>query len=368
MLLDEVDKLTHENRGDPASALLEVLDPEQNNTFVDHYIEVPVDLSQVMFVATANRQDTIPWALADRMEIIELPGYTRDEKKSIAREFLIPKQLSEHGLTPERLEFPIEAIEFIVDGYTREAGVRNLERQVASVCRAVAVRLADGEDVYVTADPQYIEHVLGPTRHEPQNAEKVGEPGVVAGLAWTPAGGELMFIEATKSPGKGAIHLTGQMGDVMKESVAAAFTYVRTHAAKLGLDEDFLSKVDVHVHLPQGAIPKDGPSAGIGLFVALASMFTRLRVRPDVAMTGEITLRGIVLPIGGLKEKCLAAHRAGIKHVIVPKRNEADLEDIPEAIRKELTFHLVSNLSEVLELALDIPTESAPAEASAPPP
>lgn len=366
MVLDEVDKLGNDSRGDPASALLEVLDPEQNSSFMDHYLEVPVDLSQVMFIATANRDDTIPWPLLDRMELIHIPGYTRDEKKAIARDFLIPKQLSEHGLTPERLEFPEAAIDFIVDGYTREAGVRNLERQIASVCRAVAVRMASGEDVYVEADPTWIEQTLGATRHERTAAEKMNAPGIAAGLSWTPAGGDLMFIEASRMPGRGMVHLTGGMGDVLKESVAAAFTYIRARASSLGLSEDFLSKLDVHVHLPAGGMPIDGPSAGLAIFVALASMLTRIKVRSDVAVSGEITLRGTILGVEGIKEKCLAAHRAGIKSVILPKRNEPDIEEVPENIRRDLTVHWVSRVDEVLALALEIAPAPAAPEAAAP--
>ncbi len=328
MLLDEVDKLGTDYRGDPAAALLEVLDPEQNNTFTDHYIDVPFDLSQVLFIATANRWDTIPGALLDRMEVIELPGYTREEKRAIAKQFLVPKQLSEHGLTPERLDVTDEAIDKVVDEYTHEAGVRKLEQQVAAMCRAVAVRFASGEDVHIVAGSDFVREVLGPERHERQHAERTAAAGVAAGLAWTPAGGELMLVEASRMPGTGQVHLTGQMGDVMKESVAAAFTYIRARANKLGLPEEFLSKLDIHVHLPQGGVPKEGPSAGIAIFVALLSMLTRVKVRPDVAMTGEITLRGSVLRVGGIKEKCLAAHRAGIKHVILPKRNEPDLDEL----------------------------------------
>jgi ATP-dependent Lon protease len=354
-------------RGDPASALLEVLDPEQNFAFVDHYIEVPVDLSQVMFIATANRKDTIPSPLLDRMEMIELPGYTRDEKKAIARQFLVPKQLAEHGLSLERLEFVDDGIERIVDDYTREAGVRNLERKVASICRDVAVRLAAGEDVHVVADGAFVESVLGPPRHEKQLAEKVSVPGVSTGLAWTPAGGDLMFVEASRMPGKGAIHLTGSMGDIMKESVATAFSFIRAHCAELGLEPDFLTKIDVHLHLPGGGIPKDGPSAGVAIFVALASMLTRMRVRNDVAMSGEITLRGNVLKVDGIKEKFLAAHRAGLKHIILPARNAPDLDEVPEDIRKELSVHLVSKIEEVLALALDM-TSAEPESTSTPPP
>ena len=355
MLLDEVDKLGNDFRGDPGSALLEVLDPEQNSTFADHYIEVPFDLSNTLFIATANRLDTIPRPLLDRMELIELPGYTRDEKQAIAKQFLIPKQLSEHGLSPERLEFDDDAVDFLVDGYTREAGVRNLERQVASVCRAVAVRMAEGEDVSEIATPAYVEDVLGPPRHEMQIAEKLSRPGISTGVAWTPAGGDLMFVESTKMPGTGNIHLTGNVGDVMKESVYAAFTYIRARAAKLGLDPDFLRKLDIHVHLPQGSIPKDGPAGGIAVFVALASLLTGLNVRPDVGMSGELTLRGAVLRVTGIKEKCLAAHRAGLKHLILPSRNEPDVEELPEQIKRELEIHFVSRLDEVLPLVLDLP-------------
>jgi ATP-dependent Lon protease len=369
MILDEVDKLGNDYRGDPSSALLEVLDPEQNSEFVDHYIEVPFDLSQIMFIATANRKDTIPGPLLDRMELIELPGYTREEKKAIARQFLVPKQLRDHGLSPERLEITDEAIDRLVDEYTREAGVRNLEQKVASICRAVAVRLAEGEDVAITADAGFVEGALGAPRVKRQDAEKLAHAGVSTGLSWTPAGGDLMFVEATRMPGKGNVHLTGNAGDILKESVAAAFTYIRAHAKELGLPEDFLTKLDVHVHLPQGAVPKDGPSAGIAIFVALASMLTRMRVRPDVAMTGEVTLRGSVLGVGGIKEKCLAAHRAGIRHVILPKRNEADLDELPTDVRKELEIHLVSRVDEVLTLALvmDRPESARPPAPAAPP-
>ena len=367
MLLDEVDKLGNDFRGDPASALLEVLDPEQNNAFSDHYLDVPFDLSQVLFVGTANRMDRIPRPLQDRMEILHLAGYTRDEKQSIAKQFLVPKQLSEHGLTPERLDFTDESIHAIVDHYTREAGVRNLERQIASVCRAVAVRMAEGEDVSQVADPPYVETVLGPARHEPLRAEKVGRPGVSTGVAWTPGGGDLLFVESTQmTPGTGNIHLTGNVGDVMKESVYAAFSYIRTRAEQLGLDRDFLSKMDVHVHLPQGSIPKDGPAAGIAVFVSLASMLTKLRVRPDVAMSGEMTLRGSVLRVSGIKEKCLAAHRAGLAHVLLPARNEPDLEEVPQHVKDGLHIHLVRRLDEVLPLVLDLPpAPGAPEEAAA---
>ncbi len=353
MLLDEVDKLGSDGRGDPSSALLEVLDPEQNNTFTDHYIEVPVDLSSVMFIATANRMDTIPTPLLDRMEVIQLPGYTRVEKCSIAKQFLVPRQLADHGITPDRLEFTDAGIECIVDEYTREAGVRHLEQRVAAICRSLAVRLANGEDAFEMATPGFVEDALGPATHKREALERASQSGLSAGLAWTPSGGVVLYVEARRMTGSGKIHLTGQMGDVMKESVAAAFTYIRARAGELGLPEDFLSKIDVHVHLPAGSVPKDGPSAGITIFTALASVLTRLKVRHDVAMTGEMTLRGNVLPVGGIKEKILAAHRAGIKHVILPKRNAPDLEDVPKEIREGLEFHLVGRVSDVLPLALE---------------
>ncbi|MEM9075194.1 MAG: endopeptidase La, partial [Myxococcota bacterium] len=359
MLLDEVDKLGRDQRGDPGSALLEVLDPEQNNTFADHYIEVPVDLSGVMFIATANRKDTIPSALLDRMEVIDLPGYTRDEKIAIAEEFLVPRQLADHGLTPERLEISRAALEAVVDSYTREAGVRRLEQNVAAICRAVAVRLANGEDVRMTATPGFVEDTLGPARYQTEKAERRAQAGVSTGLAWTPAGGDILHVEARRMPGSGKVHLTGQMGNVMKESVAAAFTYLRARAGELGLPEDFLSKLDVHVHLPGGGVPKDGAAAGVTILTALASMLTRLKVRPDVASSGEITLRGNVIRVGGIKEKCLAAHRAGIKHVVFPQQNEPDLSDVPEEILRDLEVHFVRKIPEVLDLVLEKSTPVA---------
>ncbi len=351
MILDEIDKLGNDFRGDPASALLEVLDPEQNFAFMDHYLEVAVDLSQIMFIATANRKDTIPGPLLDRMEVIEIPGYTHEEKRWIAKQFLIPKQLSEHGLTPERLELRDTAIDHVVERYTREAGVRNLEQQVAALCRAVAVRLAGGEDVRIDGDPEFIEKVLGAARFDRIDADKQMQVGVANGLSWTPSGGELMLVEASRMPGSGNIHLTGQMGSVLKESVATAFTYIRARANLLGLPHDFLTKLDVHVHLPGGAAT-DTSSAGLAIFVALLSMLTRINVRSDVAMSGEITLRGSVLKVEGIKEKCLAAHRAGIKQVILPARNRPDLDEVPESVRNELQFHFVSRAEEVLRLAL----------------
>ncbi|HEX4453322.1 MAG TPA: endopeptidase La [Kofleriaceae bacterium] len=359
-VLDEIDKLGHDFRGDPASALLEVLDPEQNNTFSDHYLEVTFDLSKVLFIATANQLDPIPWALRDRLEIIELPGYTRQEKKMIARKFLVPKQLDDHGLTAERCEITDDAIFEVVDSYTREAGVRNLEREIGSVCRAVAVKVAEGQAKdHEVISSAVVEEVLGPKRFVSEVAERVGEPGVATGLAWTAVGGDILFIEATKMPGKGKLTLTGQLGDVMKESVTAALSFVRGRAAALGLDPgNFLENVDLHVHVPAGAVPKDGPSAGVTMYTALVSLLTGVPVRPDVAMTGEITLRGNVLQIGGLKEKLLAAHRAGIKRVIIPDRNLKDLIDVPDEVKSEMEILSVKRMDEVLGLALKDPPPS----------
>ena len=350
MILDEIDKMGADHRGNPGSALLEVLDPEQNSAFTDHYIDVPFDLSDVMFIATANRLDTIPAPLLDRMEVIQLPGYTRDEKRSIAQEFLIPKQLSEHGLTPQRLDFLTDAVDKLVDEYTHEAGVRKLEQQVAAVCRAVAVRFAKGEDLEIQADSAFIESVLGPAKRILQRTEREPRAGVATDLAWTAAGGDLMLVEATRMPGNGKLHLTGNMGAVMQESAAAAFTFVRARAERMGLADDFLRKIDVHIHLPRGAVPKDGASAGITLFVALASMLTETQVRPDVAMSGEITLRGNILGVTGIKEKCFAAHRAGVKRVLLPSRNEADLDEVPNEILKDLEICFVSKIDQVMDL------------------
>jgi ATP-dependent Lon protease len=359
-VLDEIDKLGHDFRGDPASALLEVLDPEQNSSFSDHYLEVTFDLSKVLFIATANQLDPIPWALRDRLEIIELPGYTRQEKKHIARKFLVPKQLDDHGLTAERCEVMDDAIFEIIDSYTREAGVRNLEREIGSVCRAVAVKVAEGQakDHEVINGP-VVEEVLGPKKFVSEVAERTSEPGVATGLAWTAVGGDILFVEASRMPGKGKLTLTGQLGDVMKESVTAALSFVRGRAPQLGLDAgNFLENTDLHVHVPAGAVPKDGPSAGITMYTALVSLFTGVPVRPDVAMTGEITLRGNVLQIGGVKEKLLAAHRAGIKRVIIPDRNVKDLIDVPDEVKSEMEILSVKRMDEVLALALKDPPPS----------
>jgi ATP-dependent Lon protease len=373
-VLDEIDKLGHDFRGDPASALLEVLDPEQNSSFSDHYLEVVFDLSKVMFIATANQLDPIPWALRDRLEIIELPGYTRQEKKHIARSFLVPKQLDEHGLKAEQCEITDEAVFAIIDSYTREAGVRNLERELGGVCRAVAVKVAEGNaKEHEIIDASTVEEVLGPNKFVSEVADRTSEPGVATGLAWTAVGGDILFIEATRMPGKGKLTLTGQLGDVMKESVTAALSFVRSRAAQLGLDPgNFLENVDLHVHVPAGATPKDGPSAGITMYTALVSLLTGVPVRPDVAMTGEITLRGNVLQIGGVKEKLLAAHRAGIRRVIIPERNVKDLIDVPDEVKKEMEIHPVKRMDEVLAIALKDPppgimdlAKAAAAEATA---
>ncbi|HWN69097.1 MAG TPA: endopeptidase La [Haliangium sp.] len=358
-VLDEIDKLGHDFRGDPASALLEVLDPEQNNAFSDHYLEVSFDLSKVMFIATANQLDPIPWALRDRLEIIELPGYTRQEKRHIARSFLVPKQLQEHGIKEENCEVTDEAIFEIIDSYTREAGVRNLEREIGSVCRGVAVKVAEGtarEKEVLRSDE--VREYLGPTKFVSEVADRTAEPGVATGLAWTAVGGDILFIEATRMPGKGKLTLTGQLGDVMKESVTAALSFIRSRAPQLGLETgNFLEGTDIHVHVPAGGIPKDGPSAGVTMYTALVSLLTRTPVRPDVAMTGEITLRGNVLQVGGIKEKLLAAHRAGIKRVIIPDRNVKDLVDVPQEVKDEMEILPVKRMDEVLVLALTDPPQ-----------
>jgi ATP-dependent Lon protease len=351
-MLDEIDKLGHDFRGDPASALLEVLDPEQNNSFSDHYLEVPFDLSHVMFLATANVIDPVPAALKDRLEILELPGYTRDEKRNIARQFLVPKQLEEHGLKAEHIEVTDSAVAEVIDGYTREAGVRNLEREVGSIARGVAVKIAEGSKEKYTIKSEDVPQYLGPQKFMSEVAERTAEPGVATGLAWTPVGGDILFIEATKMPGKGSLVLTGQLGDVMKESAQAALSFVRAKAKWLGIEENFLDKTDIHVHIPAGAIPKDGPSAGVTMFTALASMLTGKPIRSDVAMTGEITLRGNVLPVGGIKEKILAAHRAGIKRIIMPDRNQKDMVDVPEQAKNEMEFFYIKKIDELLPLAL----------------
>jgi ATP-dependent Lon protease len=367
-MMDEVDKIGHDFRGDPAAALLEVLDPEQNNTFADHYLEIPYDLSNVMFVATANIADPIPAPLRDRMEILEIPGYTRREKMAIARRHLIPKQLEEHGITKDQLDITDKAVDIVIDMYTREAGVRTLERQIASVIRGVAVKIAEGDTTPRKVDEEeQVREFLGPQKYTSEVAERTEEAGVATGLAWTSVGGEILFIEATRMYGTGKLQLTGQLGDVMKESAQAALSYVRTNAEKYGVAKDFLEKSDIHIHIPAGGMPKDGPSAGVTMCTAIVSMLTGIRVRHDVAMTGEITLRGRVLPIGGLKEKVLAAHRAGIKRVIVPERNKADLDEVPAEVKGELAFVFVSKMDQVLEAALDEMPKAKPEEKPAQP-
>jgi ATP-dependent Lon protease len=367
-MMDEVDKIGHDFRGDPAAALLEVLDPEQNNTFADHYLEIPYDLSNVMFVATANIADPIPAPLRDRMEILEIPGYTRREKLAIARRHLIPKQLEEHGITKEQLDITDKAVDVVIDTYTREAGVRTLERQIASIIRGVAVKIAEGDTTPRRVDDEeQVREFLGPQKFTSEVAERTEEAGVATGLAWTSVGGEILFIEATRMYGSGKLQLTGQLGDVMKESAQAALSYVRTNAEKYGISKDFLEKSDIHIHIPAGGMPKDGPSAGVTMFTALVSMLTGIRVRHDVAMTGEITLRGRVLPIGGLKEKVLAAHRAGIKRVLVPERNKADLDEVPAEVKNDLDFVFVSKMDQVLEGALEEMPKPKPEDKSVQP-
>ncbi|HQY63388.1 MAG TPA: endopeptidase La, partial [Polyangiaceae bacterium] len=375
IMMDEVDKLGHDFRGDPASALLEVLDPEQNNTFADHYLEIPYDLSNVMFIATANIADPIPAPLRDRMEILEIPGYTRREKLAIARQHLIPKQIEEHGIANQPatdgtalLEIRDPAVEVVIDGYTREAGVRTLERQIASVIRGVAVKVAEGDFAPRRIETEdHVREFLGPTRYTSDVAERTSETGVCTGLAWTSVGGEILFIEATRMYGSGKLQLTGQLGDVMKESAHAALSYVRANSDKFGIAKDFLEKSDIHIHIPAGAMPKDGPSAGVTMFTALVSLLTGIRVRHDVAMTGEISLRGRVLPIGGLKEKVLAAHRAGIKRIVLPERNVADLEDVPAEVKGDLEFIPASKMEQVLDAALEEkPTPRVEPAAAAP--
>jgi ATP-dependent Lon protease len=334
--------------------LLEVLDPAQNDTFTDHYLNVPFDLSKVMFVGTANMVDTIPWALRDRMEIIEIPGYTLEEKLEIARRYLVPRQLDAHGLTARQLTIYKPALRAIITAYTREAGVRNLERRIGDVCRGCARKFAEGRRKPVKIGPDALREFLGRERVFLDTVERTRVPGVAVGLAWTATGGDILFIEATRMAGKGQLILTGQLGDVMKESAHAAMSYLRANAEKVGLDGVDFSQFDVHLHVPAGAVPKDGPSAGVALLCALASLFTGRRVKSRLAMTGEVTLRGMVLPVGGIKEKVLAASRSGVKEVILPERNRHDVEDVPSPVREKLTFHFASQVREVLHIALGL--------------
>jgi len=351
-MLDEIDKLGMDFRGDPSAALLEVLDPEQNYAFSDHYLDVAFDLSKVMFITTANILDPIPPALRDRMEVLDLAGYTEEEKLKIAKEFLVPKQVEAHGLSEKNIQFEEEALRRIALEYTREAGVRNLEREIAHICRGVARRVAEGHGAPSIIKPDDVPSYLGPIKFFSEVAERTSEPGVATGLAWTPTGGDILFVEATRMKGRKGFSLTGQLGDVMKESAQAALSYVRTRAKALKIPEDFFDHSDIHIHVPAGAIPKDGPSAGVTMFTAITSLLTGRPVRSDVAMTGEITLRGLVLPVGGIKEKVLAARRAGITTVILPRRNEKDLEEVPEQVKKDMKFHFVQRMDEVIRFAL----------------
>jgi ATP-dependent Lon protease len=352
LMLDEIDKVGSDFRGDPSSALLEVLDPEQNFSFSDHYLDVPFDLSRVMFITTANVLDTIPPPLRDRMEILEMVGYTEEEKIKIANRYLIPRQREAHGLKARQIKISAGAVKRIISGYTREAGLRNLERELASICRGVAAKIAQGdaEAVKVTVDD--VADYLGPLKLTSETKARAATPGVAMGLAWTPTGGELLFIEATAMKGQKGLTLTGQLGDVMKESASAALSFIRTHARELKIDEDYFSQHDIHIHVPAGAIPKDGPSAGVTMLTALVSLLTNRRIKKDLAMTGEITLRGQVLPVGGIKEKMLGAHRAGIRTIILPAANEKDLVDVPEKVRQAITFHPVAKMRDVLKIAL----------------
>jgi ATP-dependent Lon protease len=351
-MLDEIDKVGSDFRGDPSSALLEVLDPEQNFSFSDHYLDVPFDLSRVMFITTANVLDTIPSALRDRMEVLQLLGYTEDEKVKIATRYLIPRQREAHGLKAKQITFTNGAIRRIISGYTREAGLRNLEREIATICRGVAAGIAEGKIKKAAIKVDDIFEYLGPVKLQSEAKARMTTPGVAMGLAWTPTGGDLLFIEATAMKGKKGLTLTGQLGDVMKESATAALSFIRANAKRLNVDEDFFDKHDIHVHVPAGAIPKDGPSAGVTMLSALVSLLRNKPIRKDLAMTGEITLRGQVLPVGGIKEKVLAAHRAGIKTILLPKWNEKDLVDIPQKVRDDIQFHFMQKMNDVLKIAI----------------
>ena len=352
-MLDEIDKVGSDFRGDPSSALLEVLDPEQNFSFEDHYLDVPFDLSQVMFITTANILDTIPPALRDRMEVLRLAGYTLEEKVKIATRYLIPRQREANGLKTEHIAFTNGAVKQIISGYTREAGVRNLEREIGNVCRGVAASIAKGEKESVKINTKNLTKYLGPVQITNEMKKRVATPGVVMGLAWTEAGGDILFIEATAMRGSGRLTLTGQLGDVMKESATAALSYVRSNAATLGIEDDYFQKHDIHIHVPAGAIPKDGPSAGVTMLTAITSVLTGATTHKDLAMTGEITLRGQVMPVGGIKEKVLAAHRSGIKTIIMPALCEKDLVDVPKNVRSAITFHFVDKMKDVLKIALN---------------
>ena len=352
LMLDEIDKLGRSFQGDPAAALLEVLDPEQNSTFRDNYVGAPFDLSKVLFITTANQLDTIPGPLRDRMEIIELTGYTEDEKVEIAKRYLVARQLEANGLKPAQIELTEPALRRAASEYTREAGCRSLEREIGALLRNAAVKIASGAVAQVRIDAEDVEKILGSPRFESEVAMRVSVSGVATGLAWTPVGGDILFIEATRTPGSGRLILTGQLGDVMKESAQAALSLVKANAESLGFDPAQFEKSDIHIHVPAGAIPKDGPSAGVAMYTALVSLLTQQTVRNDVAMTGEISLRGLVLPIGGVKEKTIAAARAGIRTVLLPSRNRKDLDDIPASVRATIEFHFVERVEDLIRLAL----------------
>ena len=356
-MLDEMDKLSASFHGDPSAALLEVLDPAQNGTFRDNYLGVPFDLSKVMFIGTANVLDQIPAPLRDRMEVIEIPGYTEEEKVEIAKRYLVQRQLEATGLTPEQCDITEDALRTIIDGYTREAGVRNLEREIGAVCHRVAIRIAEGEVERMRVDTDDLHGILGARKFDNEVAMRTAVPGVATGLAWTPTGGDILFIECAKVPGHGKLILTGQLGDVMKESAQAALSLVKARANVLGIEQSVFEKSDIHLHVPAGAIPKDGPSAGVAMFIALTSLLTGRTVRSDLAMTGEISLRGLVLPIGGVKNKVLAAVRAGITTVMLPERNRKDYEEIPESARDAVRFVWMSTVDEALAAALEPPEE-----------
>ena len=361
-MLDEVDKIGQDFRGDPSFALLEVLDPEQNFSFSDHYVEVSFDLSKVMFIGTANTVDPIPAALRDRMEIIEIPSYTEEEKLNIAKRFLIPRQVRDHGLKQSQLRVDDDALRSIISSYTREAGVRNLERRIADIARAVAREVAEGKTESIVVVEEVLHAYLGHPKFFSEVKERMNKPGVATGLAWTPVGGDILFVEATRMKGKGNLILTGQLGEVMKESAQAALSFLAAQGPSLGITEDPKENYDIHIHVPAGAIPKDGPSAGVTMLTAMASLFTGRVVRDDTAMTGEITLRGAVLPVGGIKEKILAAHRAKVHSVILPERNRNDLDEIPQAVRSSMRFYFVREMKEVLAIALGRDEELQTAE------
>jgi len=370
LLIDEIDKMGADFRGDPASAMLEVLDPEQNKNFRDHYLDLPYDLSKVLFICTANQLETIPSPLLDRMDVIQLSGYTEDEKLGIARKYLVPKQLDAHGLSAEQLEIGDEALRVVIRQYTREAGVRNLERRIADLCRKTAREIAEGRSEQITVDEERVHTWLGPRRFPADPRKRTADPGVATGLAYTPVGGDVLFIEATAYTGKGKLTITGQLGDVMKESAQAALSWVRAHAEELGVEENWFAEHDVHIHVPAGAVPKDGPSAGITIATAIASLVRDETVAEDVGMTGEITLTGQVLPIGGLREKVLAAQRYGLKRIVIPRDNEPDLEELPQETREELQFFPVDSIAEVFEVAFGkgkktLPRAAASAERQA---